>query len=105
MRALAHIGAGVLDQLGLASAHVLGVSFGGAVGQQMALSHPGRVDRLILASTSYGGFTMPGHPAALLQMMHPGRPGDHRVPARRGRAGGASGGLSSGCGTVVNDRK
>src|SRR5512135_2300087 len=31
MRGLADIGAGILDQLGLRSAHVLGVSFGGAV--------------------------------------------------------------------------
>ena len=71
MRGLADIGAGVLDQLGLASAHVLGVSFGGAVAQQMALSHPGRVDRLILASTSFGGMAMPGHPSSLVHMMHP----------------------------------
>jgi len=54
MRGLADIGAGILDQLGLSSAHVLGVSFGGAVAQQMALSHPERVDRLVLASTSFG---------------------------------------------------
>ena len=40
------------------------------VTQQMALSHPGRVDRLILASTSFGGLAMPGRPSALLQMMH-----------------------------------
>lgn len=66
MRGLASIGAGVLDQLGIDSAHVLGASFGGAVSQQMAADHPSRVDRLILASTSYGGFAIPGHPAALL---------------------------------------
>jgi poly(3-hydroxyoctanoate) depolymerase len=71
MRGLADIGAGILDQLGLASAHVLGVSFGGAVAQQMALSHPGRVDRLVLASTSFGGPALPGRPSALLHMMHP----------------------------------
>ena len=71
MRGLADIGAGILDQLGLDSAHVLGVSFGGAVAQQMAMSHPERVDRLILASTSFGGLAMPGRPSALLRMMHP----------------------------------
>ena len=71
MRGLADIGAGILDQLGLSSAHVLGVSFGGAVAQQMALSHPERVDRLVLASTSFGGMAMPGRPSALLHMMHP----------------------------------
>jgi pimeloyl-ACP methyl ester carboxylesterase len=71
MRGLADIGAGVLDHLGLGSAHVLGVSFGGAVAQQMALSHPGRVDKLILASTSFGGPAMPGRLSSLLRMMHP----------------------------------
>ena len=71
MRGLADIGAGILDQLGLDSAHVLGVSFGGAVAQQMAMSHPERVDRLILASTSFGGPALPGRPASLLRMMHP----------------------------------
>ena len=71
MRALADIGAGILDQLGLASAHVLGASFGGAVAQQMALSHPERVDRLVLASTSFGGLALPGRPSALLHMMNP----------------------------------
>ena len=71
MRGLADIGAGILDQLGISSAHVLGVSFSGAVGQPMALSHPGRVDRLILASTSFGGPAMPGRLSALVHMMHP----------------------------------
>ena len=71
MRGLADIGAGILDRLGLDSAHVLGVSFGGAVAQQMALSHPERVDKLILASTSFGGPAMPGRPSALLNMMIP----------------------------------
>jgi poly(3-hydroxyoctanoate) depolymerase len=85
MRDLADIGAGILDQLGLASAHVLGVSFGGAVAQQMALSHPERVDRLILASTSYGGPAWPGRPSALLHMMHPR--GYH--PDRLARSAGA----------------
>ena len=85
MRGLADIGAGVLDHLGLKSAHVLGVSFGGAVAQQMALSHPGRVDKLILASTSFGGMAMPGRPSALLHMMHPR--GYH--PDRLARSAGA----------------
>lgn len=71
MLGLADIGAGVLDRLGLSSAHVLGVSFGGAVAQQMALSHPERVDKLILASTSFGGPAIPGRLSALLRMVHP----------------------------------
>jgi len=38
MSGLASVGAGVLDELGIESAHVLGTSFGGAVAQQMAFS-------------------------------------------------------------------
>jgi len=72
MRALASLGAALLDEFGIGSAHVLGASFGGAVAQQMAICHSGRVRRLVLASTSFGAFAIPGHPAALLRMVHPG---------------------------------
>jgi poly(3-hydroxyoctanoate) depolymerase len=71
MRALADFGNGVLDELGLESAHVLGASFGGAVAQQMAFSHPRRVRRLVLANTSFGGFAMPGSAEALWHFIHP----------------------------------
>ena len=40
MMGLASVGAAVLDELGIESAHVLGTSFGGAVAQQMAFSQP-----------------------------------------------------------------
>jgi poly(3-hydroxyoctanoate) depolymerase len=72
MAGLASVGAGVLDELGIESAHVLGTSFGGAVAQQMAFSHPRRVRRLVLVSTSVGGFSWPGDPAALWLFMQPG---------------------------------
>jgi pimeloyl-ACP methyl ester carboxylesterase len=72
MAGLASVGAGVLDELGIESAHVLGTSFGGAVAQQMAFSHPRRVRRLVLVSTSLGGFSWPGDPAALWLFMQPG---------------------------------
>ena len=72
MQALASLGAALLDELGIESAHVLGASFGGAVAQQMAICHPGRVRRLVLASTSFGGLAIPGHPAALWHIFHPG---------------------------------
>ncbi len=71
MWGLAHMGTEVLDQLGIDSAHVLGASFGGAVAQQMAFSHPSRVRRLVLASTSFGGFAMPGSPVAFWHFIHP----------------------------------
>jgi len=46
----------LLDRLGIARAHWVGLSMGGMVGQAFALRHPGRLERLVLANTtsSYG---------------------------------------------------
>jgi pimeloyl-ACP methyl ester carboxylesterase len=45
----------VLDAAGIERAHVVGVSLGGFIAQDLAISHAGRVDRLVLLSTSPGG--------------------------------------------------
>jgi pimeloyl-ACP methyl ester carboxylesterase len=45
----------VLDAAGIERAHVLGVSLGGYIAQEIALSYPGRIDRLVLCSTSCAG--------------------------------------------------
>ena len=42
----------VLDAAGAERAHVVGVSLGGYIAQELTLSHPDRVDRLVLASTA-----------------------------------------------------
>ena len=47
-------GDGVLDDLGVARAHLLGLSMGGAVAQELVLYAPERVERLVLVSTLAG---------------------------------------------------
>jgi pimeloyl-ACP methyl ester carboxylesterase len=47
--------AGLLRSLGIPKAHVVGVSLGGYIAQELALNHPDLVDRLVLLSTSCGG--------------------------------------------------
>jgi 3-oxoadipate enol-lactonase len=47
--------AGLMDALGIASAHVYGQSMGGLIAQELALSYPQRVRTLVLGSTSCGG--------------------------------------------------
>ena len=45
----------LMDALGWDSAHVVGVSFGGMVAQELVLRHAARVTRLVLCCTASGG--------------------------------------------------
>jgi pimeloyl-ACP methyl ester carboxylesterase len=47
---------GLLDQLGIGSAHVVGASMGGMIAQLIAINHPGRVDSLVSIMSTTGSW-------------------------------------------------
>jgi len=53
---------GLLDALGWDRCHVMGVSFGGMVSQEIAIRYPKRVDRVVMACSSSGGAGNPSYP-------------------------------------------
>jgi pimeloyl-ACP methyl ester carboxylesterase len=58
-RDLAADAVGLLDAFGRVSAHLVGMSMGGGIGQLVALGHPDRVASLTVISTSPGGQDLP----------------------------------------------
>jgi poly(3-hydroxyalkanoate) depolymerase len=82
---LAPLLSGLLDQLGYQQADVLGISWGGGLAQQFALSRPDRVRRLVLVATAPGALMVPGDARVLLRMLTPRR---HRDPAYAARIAG-----------------
>ncbi|HKF18047.1 MAG TPA: alpha/beta hydrolase [Candidatus Dormibacteraeota bacterium] len=73
MPGLARLTDGILAALGYRQVDVLGVSYGGAIAQQLAYQHPERVRRLVLAATTCGLGGVPGNPLALLLLATPYR--------------------------------
>ncbi|MFY2824210.1 alpha/beta fold hydrolase [Ruegeria sp. MALMAid1280] len=64
----------LLDQLGVQQFDVMGISWGGAVAQQIARDQPDRVRRLVLAITSAGGpGSWWGSPIAVSEICFPWR--------------------------------
>ncbi len=91
---IARIAALLLDKFAMPLVDVMGVSWGGAMAQQFALQHKGRVNRLILAATSAGMLMVPGNPAALIKMVDPRRYIDPEFMSKHFKTlyGGSAGG-------------
>lgn len=73
MTELAAVYAELIPALDLASASVLGFSFGGSVAQQLAHQSPHLVDRLVLCGTGPGVGGVRGAPSALRELSTPWR--------------------------------
>jgi 3-oxoadipate enol-lactonase len=52
---MAEDASGLLGAIGIESAHVLGISMGGMIAQELALAHPGQIRTLALGCTYCGG--------------------------------------------------
>jgi 3-oxoadipate enol-lactonase len=61
----------VMDAVGWDTARVLGISFGGMVAQELAVTVPGRVERLALLCTSAGGAGRSSYPLQELDSLAP----------------------------------
>ena len=72
--------AALLDAIGWDQAHIIGVSFGGMVAQELALRHGNRIKRLVLACTSPGGEGGASYPLHDVQDMEPEARARHMIP-------------------------
>ena len=55
MRQMAEDTAGLIEALGYPKVHVLGLSMGGMIAQELTINHPDKVDKLVLSCTHCGG--------------------------------------------------
>ena len=70
----------VLDAVGWTTCRVVGVSFGGMVAQELAVTEPGRIERLALLCTSAGGAGGSSYPLHDLASLSPSERAE-RMPA------------------------
>jgi poly(3-hydroxyalkanoate) depolymerase len=70
---LAALAVRMLGELGYDRFDVLGISWGGALAQQIALQFPRRCRRLVLAATSTGSLMIPARPRVLAHLSSPRR--------------------------------
>jgi poly(3-hydroxyalkanoate) depolymerase len=85
MARLAALATAMLRQLGHDRFDVLGISWGGALAQQIALQYPRRCRRLVLAATATGSLMIPARARVLAHLASPRR---HRDPAHAARIAG-----------------
>lgn len=69
----AAVAARILDAYDIDSAHIMGVSWGGALAQQFAREYPERVEHLVLTVTTPGIIMVPGRLSAIAHMWNPRR--------------------------------
>jgi poly(3-hydroxyalkanoate) depolymerase len=91
MARLAALAVAMLGALGYDRFDVLGISWGGALAQQIALQYPRRCRRLVLVATATGSLMIPARARVLAHLSSPRR---HRDPAHAARiAGNIYGGM------------
>jgi pimeloyl-ACP methyl ester carboxylesterase len=76
LRDMANDTVGLMDALGIESAHVVGASMGGAIGQELAIHHPNRLRTLTSIMSSTGDPTLPQPKAEALAVLSTPRPTD-----------------------------
>lgn len=75
LRDLADDAAGLLDALGIESAHVVGVSMGGMIVQEMAIRHPARLLTMTSIMSNTGNPELPPpQPEAMAVLLQPPPP-------------------------------
>ncbi len=68
METMADDTAGLMDALKVEKAHVLGVSMGGMIAQELVLRYPDRVNKLVLCATAPGGQETVLNPEVITEM-------------------------------------
>jgi pimeloyl-ACP methyl ester carboxylesterase len=74
---------GLMDALEIEEAHILGVSMGGMIAQELVLNYPDRVKKLVLCSTTPGGpHSVPTPPETVAIMLERGDRSEEQMARR-----------------------